>query len=362
MSPDAVTIHEFRSDQNPYAYVTGRPLVAVDPNGRELITLGVLLAVVAIGAVIGGSAYVAQNGFDLGNSEWRAGLGVSAGMGGLAGGLLATGVGWGIAGGAFGATTLAGYGAVGLTGAGAGMFIGTGGAIFRGEGAGGIALGGLETAATTGIGAMLGYGTGFAGAGLLGTSYNTATYAAGAGAISAGLNGAFTGARQTYNWESPVGYLAFAADSTWGLIGTTLGNILNIANTAGAGEYNAEFSRRQNRQVFDGGVQLKAGFDLTLGNFVSHDSGNRADFLNAHEDLHIWQNRAFGPVYTVAPIVMGVVGVVGASIYAPIAGENWGDSFLTLGYYNNPFEAWAYSVDNGGNPDVPQEELCWWCN
>src|SRR5690606_33583600 len=56
MSADPVTIHQVRSDINAYAYVMGRPLVAVDPDGRELITVGALLGAIAVGALIGGAA------------------------------------------------------------------------------------------------------------------------------------------------------------------------------------------------------------------------------------------------------------------------------------------------------------------
>ncbi|MDD9938050.1 MAG: RHS repeat-associated core domain-containing protein, partial [Myxococcales bacterium] len=50
MSPDPVTIHDLGSDTNPYSYVAGRPIMSVDPDGREVLSL---LGAVAIGALIG---------------------------------------------------------------------------------------------------------------------------------------------------------------------------------------------------------------------------------------------------------------------------------------------------------------------
>ena len=47
MSPDPVAVHEVRGDLNPYAYVAGRPTVAVDPDGREIATAIVVGAAIS---------------------------------------------------------------------------------------------------------------------------------------------------------------------------------------------------------------------------------------------------------------------------------------------------------------------------
>ena len=103
----------------------------------------------------------------------------------------------------------------------------------------------VETGLTTAAAAALGGAVGLIGGVPL-------AIAAGA---SAGLNGAFGGYRQIYDWRTAKGWFAFAADSTWGLVGTTLGNVLNLANLAGRGSgYRPDFSRRQNRHVFEKGA------------------------------------------------------------------------------------------------------------
>ena len=97
-----------------------------------------------------------------------------------------------------------------------------------------------------------------------------------AAGVSAGVNGAFGGYRQVYDWRSAKGWFAFAADSTWGLLGTTLGNALNLANIAGPGAgYRPDFSRRQNRHVFERGACMKRGFAFTHGNVISNAATGR---------------------------------------------------------------------------------------
>lgn len=85
ISPDPVALHQLGSDPNLYAYVKGRPTVAVDPDGRELITLAVVLTAVAIGAAIGAATaatvYTATNWDDWELEEFA----ISAGIGALSG-------------------------------------------------------------------------------------------------------------------------------------------------------------------------------------------------------------------------------------------------------------------------------------
>lgn len=60
-SADPATVHFFRADPNPYAYVAGRPVVSVDPNGNEPITLAVILTAAAAGAIIGAAVGAGAN-------------------------------------------------------------------------------------------------------------------------------------------------------------------------------------------------------------------------------------------------------------------------------------------------------------
>jgi hypothetical protein len=70
MSPDPETIHELGSDVNPYAYVHGTPLMAIDPEGRDF-GLSLLIGA-AIGAAISFTSSVATQAATVGwsNINW----------------------------------------------------------------------------------------------------------------------------------------------------------------------------------------------------------------------------------------------------------------------------------------------------
>ncbi|MBK8997329.1 MAG: VCBS repeat-containing protein [Myxococcales bacterium] len=220
-SADAATIHYFRADPNPYAYVAGRPMVAVDPNGNEPVTLAVIITAVAVGALVGAGVamstsaavqYSTKRRVDWG---WKGVLGAgiagaaggaaSGGMGALGAGVWAGGVGGGV-----GAAT-----SVGLEGGSAGQ-VAIAGLVGFGTGLGSAALGdaldglimqGLEQSATMELGTAVhvsaalsgaagGAASGIAGEGMRDflqaghrTDYGRAA-AVGAGAGAAGYAGA----------------------------------------------------------------------------------------------------------------------------------------------------------------------------
>lgn len=213
----------------------------------------------------------------------------------------------------------------------------------------------LATTAATGLGWAVGL--------LVGTPPAIAA------AASAGLNGAFGGYRQVYDWRTAKGWFAFAADSTWGLLGTTLGNVLNLANLVGKPSgYRPDFSRRQNRHVFEKGACLKRGFALTQGNVISNASTGRGSltevrrpFVDRHEGLHVWQNRAFGPLYPGLYVVWFAGGtLVGAVVWARLKGKTrMKDLIETAAYYDNPFEFWAYKRDEHWEDNSADPTLKW---
>ncbi|HEX2873808.1 MAG TPA: RHS repeat-associated core domain-containing protein [Polyangiaceae bacterium] len=134
-SPDPVTIHHLRGDANPYAYVGGRPFTAVDPDGREILTV---IAVAAVyGAIVGGATSAVVQQATTGRVDW--------GWKGVAGAALAGAVSGGVSG--------------GLGAAGAGMWAG---AIGQGAGAGvGAAVNGQGfwgVAGATVLGGVVGIG------------------------------------------------------------------------------------------------------------------------------------------------------------------------------------------------------------
>ncbi len=92
LSADPVTVHELGSDTNPYAYVHGSPLMGVDPDGREPLTILAVIGIsMAVGALVGAGSSVAiqasqGNGWDLGRvNGWKV-LGAAA-VGAVAGGV-----------------------------------------------------------------------------------------------------------------------------------------------------------------------------------------------------------------------------------------------------------------------------------
>jgi hypothetical protein len=212
-----------------------------------------------------------------------------------------------------------------------------------------------ETVLTTAAGAALG--------GVLGL-LGGAPGAIVAGA-SAGLNGVLGGYRRVYDWKTPKGWFAFTGDSTWALLGTTLGNVLNLVNLAQPRSgYRDDLSRRQNRHVYERGAWMKRGFAVTHGNVISNASTGRESlteerrpFIDRHEGLHIWQNRIFGPFYQAIYVLWFGLGVVaGTAAWAAKRGKPGLRRLVeTAAYYDNPFEYWAYKrdghwKDNGADP------------
>ena len=212
----------------------------------------------------------------------------------------------------------------------------------------------LETALTTTIGMWLGGITGFLVGGPVGLVI---------GAIMGGMNGLVSGMTGIYNWKSIDGWLAFLSDSTWGLIGTSLGNIVHIINLFyGNANYRSDLSHRQNRHVYEGGFALKSDFAFTQGNVISNaglgGKGINASFIANHEELHVWQSRIFGPLFQATYIVWAVGGfIVGTIVWFFHTDQDYGSVIETAAYYDNPFEYWAYKNDNnwppsGSNPVI----------
>ena len=148
----------------------------------------------------------------------------------------------------------------------------------------------LETALTTTVGMWLGGITGFLVGGPVGLVI---------GAIMGGMNGLISGMTGIYNWASVDGWFAFLSDSTWGLLGTSLGNIVHVINLFWPkSNYNYEQSHRHNRHVYEGGFALKSDFAFTQGNVISNAGLGTGsvnwDFIAQHEELHVWQIASSG--------------------------------------------------------------------
>jgi hypothetical protein len=218
----------------------------------------------------------------------------------------------------------------------------------------------VEPIATTAVGTILGARTGGTYGALAGSFLGPfgvvqgAIIGTGVGGVMGGINGAFTGTRNIYDWSSSEGRRAFVADSTHGLLGTSLGNISNIYNSVVApSSYRSDLSERQNRQVYDEGLYFEKNSALTLGNVVSNlegrDPSSGSDLL-AHETVHIEQNRAYGAFYPLSYAAFSAIGFVEGLIAAPSTEQPWTEDVRDEAYVNNPWErqAYEYGGDSGG--------------
>jgi hypothetical protein len=86
-----------------------------------------------------------------------------------------------------------------------------------------------------------------------------------------------------------------------------------------------------------------------------------------HEMMHVWQNRLFGPFYTLTYIGWMVIWFIPGAIAGLIAKKSTGTGRVGLGrgierwcYFNNPWEVWGYKVQGAARDGVAQgKELIW---
>ena len=184
-------------------------------------------------------------------------------------------------------------------------------------------------------------------------------------AIVAGANGTVCGWRRVYDWRTTKGAAAFALDSTWALPMTAAGLFANAVGTVTRGGFDTRLSRRANRQVYRRGFQPRHGFAVTLGNVISGGGDTskprRAKLITDHEDVHVWQARALGPLYPLAYVgwmvgagAVGVVAWMTRHREAPL-----GKVVETYAYYLNPLEWWAYSRDDHWPPSGKVAGIGW---
>lgn len=218
-----------------------------------------------------------------------------------------------------------------------------------------------------------GFVLGFATGQIVGRWFDASTaFAVGLGFV-AGLSGVMAGYRRIYAWKTPGGWAAFVLDSTWAILSTTLGLLVNLSNSVRSGTgFDPDFSVRHNRHVFAGGFAIKRGFANTQGNVISNASLGRADALRdhrnlieRHEGLHVWQQRWFGPIHPAVYVLWGVMGAVVATVFGfssrkrRVKGVRIGRLVETAAYYDNPFEYWAYKNDGRWDRNSAQGVLKW---
>ena len=149
--------------------------------------------------------------------------------------------------------------------------------------------------------------------------------------------------------------------------------VLHILNHVGGDPvYVNDMCSRTNRHVYEGGIGLRRGFALALGNVISNAGGSvglrgeservakRRKFVVAHEGVHVLQNRLFGPLYQAIYVGwMAVFAVIGVLIWLLRERKDLGQIIETLAYYNNPFEYWAYRNDKYWPPKGVHPTYAW---
>ena len=220
---------------------------------------------------------------------------------------------------------------------------------------------GEEAVATAIGGAVLG--------GLAGRTFGAAPLG---GAIG-GINGAIAGYRGIYDWRSARGRLAFVLDSTWSMVSTGAGLVLLLASkvreasTGRTMEYEPDLSFRRNRFVHRGGVVLRRGFAVTIGNVINGAADRRGELTEGrrrlvedHEEVHVWQERIFGPLYPVLYTGWFLGGVVMAVLRRGRRNTiRLADDIDNLAYYRNPFEWHAYSRAGEWPPTWVDPQRVW---
>jgi hypothetical protein len=167
--------------------------------------------------------------------------------------------------------------------------------------------------------------------------------------VIGGFSAMMSGIWRIYNW-SGLGVPAFFLDSTWGLSGTTDAVLLHLINFAWGDHADESFDRRQNNHRYKSGFRIKSQFAFTQGAVMSNLKRDSSDNLWHHENTHVWQNRGFGPLFTLTYVGWMVIFFVPSFIVAGISRSNVGDTIMALCYYNNPWEVWAYKVGGWRNP------------
>ena len=172
-------------------------------------------------------------------------------------------------------------------------------------------------------------------------------------AAVAGVNGVICGWRQVYPWHRWSGLVAFVLDSTWATVPVAGGLLAHlVAARSRTGRYEPSLSHRLGHHVYRGGLHLKKGFALTVGNVISSAGDvsrpRRRKLITDHEAVHVWQARWFGLCYLPLYGLWAGVGALGGVVLWLRRGrdEPLGMMIESCSYYTNPFEWWAYSRDD----------------
>jgi hypothetical protein len=164
--------------------------------------------------------------------------------------------------------------------------------------------------------------------------------------IAAGV-GAFTGMMdgiwRIHDWTG-TGVPKFVLDVTWGLAGSTNGVLFHLVNFIWARHADEP---RHGAHRYESGFRFKSHFAVTQGAVMSNMGSNSpGSGLFAHEGTHVFQNRIFGPFFTLTYLGWMVIFFIPALIAGAI-GKQVGTAIEKWCYFNNPWEVWAYRVGAG---------------
>ncbi|MBI2700453.1 hypothetical protein A9W98_22750 [Mycobacterium gordonae] len=165
-----------------------------------------------------------------------------------------------------------------------------------------------------------------------------------------------------YDFNTPRGWAAFILDYTWGFPGTALGYGVQIVNEfTPNSNYDPALSALAGSHVYRGGIGL-SGYATTFGNVTTHlgYSPKAVDLMLNHEELHVWQNRIFGPLFSASYYAWTVGGTAVGTGYWLLHPElDLSRLILTAAYYDNPWETWAYRNDHAWPPPGAYPALLW---
>ena len=212
------------------------------------------------------------------------------------------------------------------------------------------------------------------GGALLGAVAGRAVRSTWLGAVVGGVHGFVAGRRRIYQWSTRRGRAAFVLDHTWALSTTFAGLVVLALSwireraTGRSAGFEPSLSERQNRMVHREGPVLRRGFAVTVGTVIDGAADRdgrltdrRRKLVTDHEDVHVWQQRLFGPLYPIAyvswfagGIVVSVVRRFTSRHEAPLA-----DEIDRFAYYRNPFEWHAYTCDANWPPGGVRPDAVW---
>ena len=165
-----------------------------------------------------------------------------------------------------------------------------------------------------------------------------------------------------YDFSDPRGWAAFILDYTWGAPGTALGYAVQIVNELTPNSnYDPALSALAGSHVYRGGIGL-TGYATTFGNVTTSlgYSSKAVDLMLNHEELHVWQNRVFGPLFSASYSAWTTGGAIAGYGYWLLHPEqDLSRVILTLAYYDNPWEVWAYRNDHAWPPPGAMPALLW---